>query len=61
MLYQVPSPVSRWVRNSICIVSCLSIPALIIAEFQGVILRDTLVYVVGAVSLWSMHYAFQRR
>jgi len=53
--YSVPN----WVRSTICLTACLSVPGLILAACAGVQVGIPVSFVVGACALRTIGYAFR--
>ena len=50
--------VPQWVRSTICVVGCLSIPALVLASFFGATINLNVASAVGLYAIWTANFAF---
>ena len=55
------SEVPQWVRCTICIVGCLSVPALVLAGCIGADVTPYLAAVVGVFAIRTATFAFRDR
>ena len=60
MAKEAMSTVPPWVRCSICIVACVSVPALIVAAYLGIQISYSLATVVGTFAIQTSNLAFKR-
>ena len=52
------STVPQWVRSIICVVGCLSVPALVLASYLGATINFYLAAAVGLYAIWTANFAF---
>ena len=52
------STVPQWVRSMICVVSCLSVPALVLASYLGATINLYVAVAVGLYAIWIANFAF---
>ena len=51
--------VPPWVRNSICIVGCISVPAILVAAAFGAQITTALALLVGSYAMQTAKFAFE--
>ena len=61
MAKEAMSMVPPWVRCSICIVACVSVPALVLAAYLGAQISYSLAAVVGAFAIQAANLAFEKK
>lgn len=52
------STVPQWVRSIICVVGCLSVPALVLASYLGATINLYVAAAVGLYAIWTANFAF---
>lgn len=55
------STVPQWVRSTICVVGCFSVPALLLASYLGTTVNPYLALVVGFFAIRTSTFAFDEK
>jgi len=55
------STVPQWVRSTICVVGCFSVPALVLASCLGTTVNSYLALVVGLFAIRTSTFAFDEK